>query len=485
MGYSASRSRLWAVTVLALLISLCPAAQADIYQWLASPTYGVGSDHAAWYLPSTTLCPGGLGKNAVPRATLDYRNLTQAYLVGADLSGAVLWSANLTNAAMANANLSHADVHDATLTNADLANANLSSASFYAANVTGVNFAGATIAGASLNSARGFTKEQLYSTASYASGDLSGIDLGSTISGDLFQWNFVGKNLSNAKFAGKLITSSDFGNANLSLATFGSPFVSAKMIWYTNFANANLTGADFWNAWMMAVDLRGAQGFSAPGATLSNTIMPDGKINGLTGTTVIRNHDTIPVSFQGSATTKTGTLQFVFDGHAWHQPATFGTGVVPAFASGTLEVWWSADPAFQLAEATRMELDLFQWGSVPAGSRAFGNVKLTGAPRNVILDASHLYTDGSAWLVACHDGDGNGDGMVDVGDLGILGANYGKTTGMTWATADFTGDGAVDVGDLGVLGANYGYAAPVGSVPEPATLSLLAVGGLMLAWRRR
>jgi beta-xylosidase len=53
-------------------------------------------------------------------------------------------------------------------------------------------------------------------------------------------------------------------------------------------------------------------------------------------------------------------------------------------------------------------------------------------------------------------GDANGDGMVDVGDLGILAANYGKTSGATWAMGDFNGDGAVDVGDLGILAANYG-----------------------------
>jgi formylglycine-generating enzyme required for sulfatase activity len=53
-------------------------------------------------------------------------------------------------------------------------------------------------------------------------------------------------------------------------------------------------------------------------------------------------------------------------------------------------------------------------------------------------------------------GDANGDGMVDVGDLGILAANYGKTSGATWAQGDFNGDGAVDVGDLGILAANYG-----------------------------
>jgi hypothetical protein len=52
-------------------------------------------------------------------------------------------------------------------------------------------------------------------------------------------------------------------------------------------------------------------------------------------------------------------------------------------------------------------------------------------------------------------GDANLDKMVDVGDLGILAANYGGS-GKTWAQGDFNGDGLVDVGDLGILAANYG-----------------------------
>jgi hypothetical protein len=52
-------------------------------------------------------------------------------------------------------------------------------------------------------------------------------------------------------------------------------------------------------------------------------------------------------------------------------------------------------------------------------------------------------------------GDANGDGAVDVGDLGILAANYGAS-GKKWAQGDFNGDGLVDVGDLGILAANYG-----------------------------
>jgi hypothetical protein len=81
-------------------------------------------------------------------------------------------------------------------------------------------------------------------------------------------------------------------------------------------------------------------------------------------------------------------------------------------------------------------------------------------------------------------GDANGDGVVNVGDLGILAGNYGMLEGATWAMGDFNGDGKVNVGDLGILAGNYGFgAAESASVPEPMTLTLLTFGGLFL--RRR
>ena len=83
---------------------------------------------------------------------------------------------------------------------------------------------------------------------------------------------------------------------------------------------------------------------------------------------------------------------------------------------------------------------------------------MESSPRPLIPAAfesleSRLFLSGTPTMLP---GDANGDGAVDVGDLGILGVNYGQTTGMTLAQADFTGDGAVDVGDLGILGANWG-----------------------------
>ena len=52
-------------------------------------------------------------------------------------------------------------------------------------------------------------------------------------------------------------------------------------------------------------------------------------------------------------------------------------------------------------------------------------------------------------------GDANADGKVDINDLTIVLARYGKT-GMTWNPGDFNGDGKVDINDLTIVLANYG-----------------------------
>src|SRR5690606_19800989 len=95
-------------------------------------------------------------------------------------------------------------------------------------------------------------------------------------------------------------------------------------------------------------------------------------------------------------------------------------------------------------------------------------------------------------------GDANMDGVVDVGDLGILASNW-QENGF-WVNADFNYDGIINVSDLGLLASNWqaGVATPTMtfaqalaqfpefSVPEPGALAWMGLlVGLAGRQRRR
>ena len=84
-------------------------------------------------------------------------------------------------------------------------------------------------------------------------------------------------------------------------------------------------------------------------------------------------------------------------------------------------------------------------------------------------------------------GDANGDGNVDVSDLGILATHYDTGGGLGWGDGDFNGDGAVDVIDLGVLATHFDSGpSVVASIPEPGTITLLLFAlTSLLCFRRR
>ncbi len=84
-------------------------------------------------------------------------------------------------------------------------------------------------------------------------------------------------------------------------------------------------------------------------------------------------------------------------------------------------------------------------------------------------------------------GDANGSGAVSADDYGSVQGNFGDT-GVPGFPGDANGSGAVSADDYGSVQANFGNTAGMGGapVPEPATLSLLAFGGLaMLKGRRK
>jgi hypothetical protein len=110
--------------------------------------------------------------------------------------------------------------------------------------------------------------------------------------------------------------------------------------------------------------------------------------------------------------------------------------------------------------------------------------------------------DASSILIKfTYGGDANLDGQVDVTDLGALATSW--QTSAPWTGGDFNYDGFVDVSDLGILATDWqqGVGNPLGrgsleaalasvglggvSVPEPASLGLLLLSGLMCRTRRR
>ncbi len=78
-------------------------------------------------------------------------------------------------------------------------------------------------------------------------------------------------------------------------------------------------------------------------------------------------------------------------------------------------------------------------------------------------------------------GDFNLDGVVNATDLQIQKAHFG-TFGAGYGDGNANCDDVVNVTDTQILKSNFGFVAPV---PEPITLSLLAVGGAAILRRRR
>ena len=93
------------------------------------------------------------------------------------------------------------------------------------------------------------------------------------------------------------------------------------------------------------------------------------------------------------------------------------------------------------------------------------------------LSTANLVLNAKAVVDSCNGADMNRDGKVDVSDLGIFAANYGRTDcsgANSWCTnADMNRDGKLDVSELGIFAANYGKSCT--TVSETSAIVTLAL----------
>ena len=224
------------------------------------------------------------------------------------------------------------------------------------------------IIGAELNSATsiGFTKEQLYSTASYKNKDLSGVIL---TYNDLTGWDFSSQNLTSADFFYANLTDVDFRGANLTnvgllAATFTNVnftnanltnanigYLSTPDLSNVNFTDANLTGADLSDSDLTGATFEGANltnanfqratNFTIPQNAIFNyTVMPDGTIR--TDSVIIESSPEASLilfentkhNLEVSASEKDGKKL----SYTWYVDKNNGKGFVKAGTKSTLAI---------------------------------------------------------------------------------------------------------------------------------------------------
>lgn len=194
---------------------------------------------------------------------------------------------NYSNSDFSSANLKEALFNYAGLENVNFSSSNLYDAYFISATLSGANFSGANVQRADFTNTTqsGFTANQLYSTASYAQGNLQYMSFQSnTMTG----WNFSGKNLTRTDFSLASLVNSDF-------------------------RNATLTNSIFYYSDLSGVDFRGSTGLSYGSSTTNNTILADGSIAGgslnLSGSSssfIVRPSNTAAITVSASGSVSDG-----------------------------------------------------------------------------------------------------------------------------------------------------------------------------------
>jgi uncharacterized protein YjbI with pentapeptide repeats len=393
-----------------------------------------GANLTSAYFGSASLTSTDFTNSTVNHATLTSGDFSSAQLYSTasykagDLSGIKLGTAlsgwnftnqNLTGAVIVNANLFNAKFTGANLSNAQMFSNMLTGADFTNAILTNLNFSNQS------NVSGTITATQLYSTASYKNGDLSGINFYRT---NLGGFNFTGKNLTNVSFESCTLSGAALTNATVKGVNFRSTtslgFTQAQLAstasykshdlpgvnfsfddlsgWNLssqNLAGATFTGATLTNTNLADADLRGTTGFAAGSGTITkNAILANGSVHGLSlaaaETLVVRDHPTAVLVDTSASFNPSATLRLLIADTNWTSAISFNAALTPALG-GTLDLEFAdgVNPSSLLGDS----FTLFHWNAPLAGGNDFDSITTAAG---VTWDTSALYTSGVVRLAA-------------------------------------------------------------------------------------
>lgn len=337
----------------------------------------------------------------------------------------------------------------------DLRGQNLAYSSFAEARLTDADFAGANITGVQFGNttSRGFTKEQLYSTATYLAGTLGNVGLSLN---NLAGWDLHGQDLRRAEFGDSNLTGANFTGAIIDGAYLGSTSDSGftkEQLYSTasyqmrslsrvdfsvnaldgwNFADQDLTRAAFVQSKLQGTDfsradLRGARGFEPVQANIENAILPDGVIHGLAlddgeslrvldydGSPFAGFDPNIAVHIEGGFNmAPTSALRLVLGPNTWDSTISFEPGL-DVELNGILRLEFA--PGMHLGPQLGRTFQLFDWTDVqPQG------VFQLSTQRGAQWDLSQLYTTGQVTLVGVPEPTGGTIALIVIAALGWAG----------------------------------------------------------------